>query len=205
MKETLVTEKNPFIIGVISDTHVPDRVRGLHPALLDDLRRLEVDLILHAGDVAVRSVITELQQVAPVRVVTGNRDILLMNEHPVSLTLTVHKTELTLTHGHLNPRTYWGDKFAYITRGYNFKRYQKRLARAFPSSQVIVYGHTHHAENVWVDGQLFFNPGSVSHGDYLDHDPKFGLLKIHKDGRIDALIYPLKGALIDAKEWVATA
>jgi putative phosphoesterase len=205
MKESLVTEKDPFVIGVVSDTHVPDRVHGLHPALLGELRNYEVDLILHAGDVAVRSVITTLEQVAPVRVVTGNRDLLLINEYPVSLTLTIHQTVLTLTHGHLDPATYWGDKFAYITRGYNFSRYQKRLARAFPASRVIVYGHTHHAENVWIGGQLFFNPGSVNHGDYLDLEPKFGLLKIHKDGRIDALIYPLKGALIDAKEWVATA
>jgi putative phosphoesterase len=205
MKEALVAEKDTFIIGVVSDTHVPDRVRGLHPALLDELRGHKVDLILHAGDVAVRSVISALEQVAPVRLVTGNRDILLMSEYPVSLNLTIHQTVLTLTHGHLDARTYWGDKFAYITRGYSFARYQKRLARAFPLSNVIVYGHTHHAENAWVDGRLYFNPGSVSLGDYIDRDPKFGLLKIHKDGRIDALIYPLKGALIDAKEWVATA
>jgi predicted phosphodiesterase len=70
---------------------------------------------------------------------------------------------------------------------------------------VILYGHTHHAETVWEDGQFFFNPGSVSHGDYLDHEPKFGLLKIHKDGRFSAQVIPLTGARIEAKEWVLTA
>lgn len=205
MKELIEIKKDPYIIGVVSDTHIPDRVHGLHPALLDRLRKLGVDLILHAGDIAVRSAIASLEQVAPVMAVTGNRDLLLMNDFPVSLTLTIHQTVLTLTHGHLDVATYWRDKFAYITRGYSFVRYQKRLARAFPTSQVIIYGHTHHAEMVWEDGQLFFNPGSVSHGDYLNREPKFGLLKIHKDGRISAQVIPLTGARIEAKEWVLTA
>lgn len=205
MKESITTIKDPYIIGIVSDTHIPDRVHDLHPALLAHLRKRSVDLILHAGDIAVRSAITSLEQVAPVMAVTGNRDFLLINDYPVSLTLTIHQTVLTLTHGHLDPATYWRDKFAYITRGYSFARYQKRLAGAFPDSQVIIYGHTHHAEMVWEGGQLFFNPGSVSHGDYLDREPKFGLLKIHKDGRISAQVIPLTGARIEAKEWVLTA
>jgi putative phosphoesterase len=202
MIKAIETQSDPCVVGIVSDTHIPDRVRALHPALLDELRSHQVDLILHAGDISVRSVITQLEAVAPVYAVTGNRDILLVNEYPVSQTLKIHGTVLALTHGHLNPPTYWLDKFAYITRGYSFARYQKRLVRAFPKADIIVFGHTHHAENRRVGKKLYFNPGSVSRGDYLDTEPKFGVIRIYKDGRIEADILGLAGAEIKAKEWV---
>jgi putative phosphoesterase len=202
--EIILTESDPFVIGVISDSHVPDRVNGLHPALLDELRNRRVSLILHGGDVSIPSVITSLESVAPVRAVTGNRDILLKGSYPVSQTFKVHQTVISLTHGHLNPVTYWYDKFKYITAGYDFERYRKRLDGVFSDSDVIIFGHTHHAELVRMDGRLYFNPGSVSHGDYLDHEPKFGILRVHKDGRIDAQNLPLKGAQITARAWEKT-
>lgn len=200
--EVIDAKKDPFIVGVVSDTHIPDRVRELHPSLLDELRKRGVELILHAGDISVRPVLTQLEMVAPVRAVTGNRDFLLASELPVSLTIQVHETVISLTHGHLDPGTYWFDKFVYIARGYRFARYQGRLARVFPDSQVIVFGHTHHAENRWIDGRLYFNPGSVSNGDNLDQGTKFGVLKIHRSGKIESEILPLTGARIRSKRWV---
>jgi putative phosphoesterase len=202
IEEVFNLKDRTFMIGVISDTHIPDRVHSLHPALLEQLRGHHVDLILHGGDVSIRSVLTTLESVAPVRAVTGNRDFLLARDHPVSRLLKINGVLLALTHGHLTPSIYWRDKIEYVTRGYMFERYQKRLARAFPMAEVIVFGHTHHAENVRMGGKLYFNPGSVSHGDYLDTAPKYGLLRIDKDGRIDAQILPLTGARIEAKEWV---
>jgi len=174
--EVISTDHDPFVIGVLSDTHIPDRVRHLHPALLNLLREQRVDLILHGGDVSVRSVLAELESVAPVRAVAGNRDLLLLSNTPTTRLLMINCVRLVLTHGHLNPGTYWRDKFLYITRGYNFERYQKRLVRAFPEADVILFGHTHHAENRWIGKTLFFNPGSVSHGDFIDPQPKYGLL-----------------------------
>ena len=53
-------------IGVVSDTHVPDRAVALHPALLSELRRNKVDLILHAGDISTAGVLQELETIAPV-------------------------------------------------------------------------------------------------------------------------------------------
>jgi putative phosphoesterase len=200
--EVIDNKMDPFIIGVVSDTHIPDRVHELHPSLLGELRDRNVELILHAGDISVHPVLTQLEQVAPVRAVAGNRDFLLATGLQKSLTIRVHETVISLTHGHLDSGTYWFDKFVYIARGYRFARYQQRLVRVFPDSQVIVFGHTHHAENRWVDGRLFFNPGSVSNGDYLDPGTKFGILKVYRNGKIDSEILPLTGARIRAKRWV---
>ena len=200
--EKIISEHDPIIVAVVADSHIPDRVDNLHPSLLNELVECEVTLILHAGDISVKWVTTQLEQIAPVKAVTGNRDILLSNELPNVQRLDVFGSTLVLTHGHLNPATYWMDKFQYVTRGYSFERYQKRFKRAFPEARVVVFGHTHHAENCWLNGQLFFNPGSVSHGDYLDRTPSYGLLKFFKDGRIEAEVIPLMGAEIRAKRWV---
>lgn len=199
--EKIQTNKHSFSIGVISDTHIPDRVDHLHPFLIERLNAMEVDMIFHGGDISIPSVLRELEAVAPVRAAAGNRDLLLAGEIPVTWQFDVFGLQIVLTHGHLNPKTYWKDKVQYITRGYNFERYQKRLREAFPKANVIVFGHTHHPENVWIDEQLFFNPGSVSHGDRYGKTRNFGFLKFFDDGRIESILIPLEGAEIRHKKW----
>jgi predicted phosphodiesterase len=134
--------------------------------------------------------------------VTGNRDFLLRKQIPNEQKLTIHGSEVVLVHGHLDPKTYWMDKFQYIASGYDFERYRARLQKLYPEAKVIIFGHTHHPENLWKDGKLFFNPGAVSHGDYMDRQPYYGLLRFFKSGKIDSEILPLTGAHIHAKKWV---
>lgn len=190
------------MVGVVADTHIPDRIGSLHPHLAAVLTQNRVQLILHAGDLSTLAVVHELEQIAPVLAVTGNRDFFLRKVLPVEQRLSIYGSEIVLVHGHINPRIYWTDKLVFVARGYSFARYQQRLASLYPSARVIVFGHTHHAENSWQGEQLFFNPGAVSHGDYLDRTPHYGLLKFYKGGRIDAEINPLTGAQIHAKQWV---
>ena len=59
-------------IGLIADTHIPEACDRLPEAVLEAFR--EVDLVMHAGDVYVNSVIAELACVAPVLVAIGNGD-----------------------------------------------------------------------------------------------------------------------------------
>jgi predicted phosphodiesterase len=63
-----------IVIGVVADTHVPDRVNALHPDLLQELATREVDYIFHAGDCSTSCVLDELRAIAPVFAVAGNRD-----------------------------------------------------------------------------------------------------------------------------------
>lgn len=200
--EIIRAESDPFIVGVISDTHIPDRVAGLHPHLIEELRRHQIELLLHGGDISTMPVLEELQCIAPVLAVTGNRDYALRHEILNEQRLSLYGSEIVLTHGHLNPKIYWMDKFQYIVGGYDFERYRLRLSARYPEARVIVYGHTHHPEIRWNEGILYFNPGSVSLGDYLDRQPNYGLLKFFKSGKIEAAILPLMGAHISAKKWV---
>jgi predicted phosphodiesterase len=65
------------ILGVLADTHIPDRVPGLNPRVLKIFQQARVSEILHAGDVSIPQVLEELRQVAPVSVVQGNRDFFI--------------------------------------------------------------------------------------------------------------------------------
>jgi putative phosphoesterase len=59
-------------IGVLADTHVGEHLPALPPEVLE--RFDGVDLIVHAGDVAVPRVLEELAEGAPVAAVRGNHD-----------------------------------------------------------------------------------------------------------------------------------
>ena len=59
-------------IVVLSDTHAPRFWKRCPPAVAEHL--LTAEVILHAGDVCVASVLEELSAYAPVHAVVGNND-----------------------------------------------------------------------------------------------------------------------------------
>lgn len=192
----------PLRIGVVADTHVPDRVDGLHPNLLKELRTRQVDLILHAGDISAPEVLTELEQVAPVKAAFGNRDWAFKDHLPWVHRLEIGGTAFALMHGHGSWWHYFWDKWIYVAQGYQLKRYQKLVVKAAPEAHVIVFGHTHHAENVWVGGQLLFNPGSASRGFRRSDLPSYGILELSEPGQIRGEIIQLQGYRAEAGRWL---
>jgi len=72
----LVTKKNELkdrhIIGLISDTHIPDTVDSIDEAVMDLFARNEVELILHAGDLTEFYALEELKARGKVVGVDGN-------------------------------------------------------------------------------------------------------------------------------------
>lgn len=61
-----------MLVGLISDTHIPEAGPELWPQAYERLRG--VDLILHAGDIHVLEVIDLLEEIAPIYVARGNGD-----------------------------------------------------------------------------------------------------------------------------------
>lgn len=179
-----------FKIGVISDTHVPDISPKISDEFLATLKAEQFDLILHAGDISVQSVISLLETIAPVKVVRGNRDFLLYKKVPLVQQFEVFGVKFALMHGHINFMVYWLDKFQHIINGYNRERYIHRLPKEAPDAKVIVFGHTHHAENFWQDGILYFNPGSITYGDPATRRRTWGIIEVYEDGRVSGTIIP---------------
>jgi len=188
-------------IGVVADTHIPDRVNGLHPNLLGELCERNVDYIFHTGDLSSRKVLEELQSVAPVFAVRGNRDFLVKPKLPIILVFIINDVRILLTHGHLSPVVYWSDKIANIHHGYEVGRYVHRLQRVDPRAQIYVFGHTHQAENSLIDNKIFFNPGGSSVGSPVKKLLSFGVLRIEPDGNVVREIVPLTGAVVKLKRW----
>ncbi len=200
-KPLTLTSEKMITIGVVADTHIPDRVSDLHPMLISELRRRKVDYVFHCGDLSRRQVLEDLRAVAPVYAVRGNRDIFLRKELPISRTIIVNGVKIFLTHGHLTPRIYWSDKAANFLWGYRLTRYTKRLKKADPTARVYVFGHTHKTENTWVDEHLYFNPGGSSVGAPPDYCLSIGFIYVSPNGEIKTEITYLTGAVVKFKKW----
>lgn len=130
-------------IGVISDTHIPQFKR-----LPDAIWRLfdGVELILHAGDLSVLSVLAELETIAPVEAVQGNI------EYEEVVTILPIKREVVVGHCRIGMVHILGDAHNRV----------KVARQEFPDARVVVFGHSHIPWNEDRDGQLLFNPGSAT-------------------------------------------
>lgn len=153
-------------IGLISDTHVPNRLRALPLAVFEHLTG--VDLILHVGDVDDPVILDDLSEIAPVKAVRGNRHLLLPwpNDQrlPLYLDLEIEGHRIVVTHGHLSAWNNLIEKVLLLMpdRRRHVNDYVvRRLARVFPGADVYVFGHTHQALVERLDGALFINPGAV--------------------------------------------
>jgi uncharacterized protein len=177
-------------LGVISDTHIPDRARTLPAAVLDRFREARVAAILHAGDVSVPRVLEELSQVAPVHAVRGNRDWWALRSLPAALELDYGGVKIGMLHGHGGLSSYLLDKARYLGRTIEESYFSARAAAYFHSVDVIVYGHSHIPVNRFAGDTLIFNPGSACCPHFKTQTPTAGLLHIGGEGEIQGEIIP---------------
>ncbi len=134
-------------LGVISDTH-----GVLRPEVFEVFR--EVDHVLHGGDVGKWDVVVELQALAPVTAVYGNVDDHdIRSRLPQVAEIELDGFRIVVTHG---------DQLGSPTPA--------KLHAAFPTAEIIVYGHTHKPLLELVDKTVtVMNPGGAG-------VPRFGLL-----------------------------
>ena len=113
-------------VVLLSDTHAPRFWKRLPPAVAAHLEG--ADLILHAGDVCVPSVLDELAAYAPVGVVQGNNDGPEVTAWGATETLELDLAGLPVAMIHdAGPR---GGRAA-------------RMHRRFPAAALVVFGHSH--------------------------------------------------------------
>lgn len=137
----------PLRIGVVADTHRPNRRPVDLPAQM--LRDFEsCDLILHLGDFNALPVLERLQEIAPVRGVYGNNDSAeLVQLLPRTHFFEVGRWRFGMLHGHDGGR---------ITA--------KQLALSEMKGKVdcVFYGHSHWPDHARREGLLMVNPGSAT-------------------------------------------
>ncbi|HKJ26307.1 MAG TPA: YfcE family phosphodiesterase [Anaerolineales bacterium] len=148
-------------LGVLADTHIPDRAKKLPQSVLDLFADRNVDAILHAGDLSTYRLIEKLEEIAPVYAIRGNADLLLVGRLPWMRRLTFEGVTIGMAHGHGGWLKYIPNKFDYILNGpRKFSYYEETAKNQLPDTKVVVFGHNHVPSNYWWDGQLIFNPGS---------------------------------------------
>ncbi|MBI5397276.1 MAG: metallophosphoesterase family protein [Verrucomicrobia bacterium] len=127
-------------IGLLSDTHghCDARIAGLFAGVAH---------ILHAGDIGREAVLDELRAIAPVTAVLGNTDHELRGSG----------------YREVERRTLGGRKFfvVHVGRPHDLAADVKRMIFEEDKPDMVLFGHTHHAEKLVVGGVTFFNPGGA--------------------------------------------
>ncbi len=167
-------------LGVVADTHVPDRARSLPARVLDVFRQAHVHAILHAGDVVHPRVLHTLAAIAPVHAVRGNRDVYFLRSLPARWEGRFEGITVGMMHGHGTWRQYFADKWHHFRHGVPFSRFERRALAAFPHADVVVFGHTHYPVCRWVGARLLCNPGSPVRPIFRHLPPSVALLHIEK-------------------------
>jgi len=171
-----------WTVGLIADTHIPDRVRTLRPEVQRIFTRAGVCCILHAGDVVAAGVLKQLARIAPVYAVRGNRDLALLRL-PLKRALPIGPFTVGLIHGHGTLSRYVRDKMGYLLgQPILFRRFVERARAAFPAADVVVFGHIHYPMVRRFGRQWVINPGSPVGNDLSPVPPSVGLLHL-REGR----------------------
>jgi len=142
-------------IGLIADTHIPDVAKALPPEVFQAFGG--VDLILHAGDIYIASVLDELERIAPVLAAKGDDDCGNIEED--GRVEDKHILEL-------EGQTLW----LVHERPWISGRY---------APEVIVFGHEHRVTVQRHGGVLFVNPGSPTFQNYRRGLGTVGILSIN--------------------------
>jgi putative phosphoesterase len=160
--------------GIITDTHIPQRLKSLPPRVAEIFRG--VDGILHAGDINSRRVLDELAEIAPVEAVAGNAD-LFGHGLPLTRVIEVEGRRIGLVHGHGGWSRYLRSKVR-DQFGFDEEHYLKIVHRSFGSVDAIVFGHTHRFYRAERSGIVLFNPGPIAPDFYNTPGPQVGLLYV---------------------------
>ena len=126
-------------LAILSDTHCPDKIETLPKPLIDKLNDVELDYLIHAGDITSDKTLNELEDFSEKSIfVKGNMDEL---ELPRSKMVKIDGIKIFVTHGD-------GSSIQSL----KYKALEKQ-------ADVLVVGHSHRYE-VKKEDIMILNPGS---------------------------------------------
>ncbi len=166
-------------IGLISDTHISQEEEKLPP----QIKRVfaGVDLILHAGDIYLLSVLDEIETIAPVMAVRGNGDIRLPPDPRLkdNLVIDLQGFRLGLTHGIDFPEPPWRSLEAAMQYEFGGR------------VDILVFGDSHVCLTEIYKGVLHINSGSPTFPRQIKELGTVALLEVNSGGEAKAWIVSL--------------
>jgi putative phosphoesterase len=149
-------------IILISDSH------GNTNNIIKAIRKnKDIDMVIHLGDMLGDILkVTELFKEIKFEFVPGNND--WTRQYPQEKLLMLEGKKVFITHGHQ-----YGVKYDY---------HRIIMKGKAEEADAVFFGHTHIAEEIFSDGMLVLNPGSISlPGDF--RNPTYCIVEI-RDGKI---------------------
>ena len=176
-------------IGLIADTHVPDRAENLHSSVYEIFH--DVDLILHGGDITSKEVLEQLNKIAPTVAVCGNNRGDARIEPPLPKKCMVKISgdiRIAMWHGMETFTERVTDAVLGRAGFFNFisGRMIKRSLEALPDSDIIFFGHLHWPKIYYTGTRLLINPGRA----FSRRDSSCGILVI-RNRIAEVKIFPL--------------
>ena len=168
------TDKKELLIGVLSDTHIPERTTMFPEIVLEDFKKRNVDFVFHLGDFTELKVYKRLTDEFgkdKILAIRGNMDFdqELNDLLPDKIELEILGHKVLMLHGMGGPNMI-------------IKRLIKKLNLLNSNHDVVIFGHTHRPENEIVNGILFFSPGTTTPIDEkFTVVSSYGYLKISED------------------------
>jgi len=150
-------------IGVIADTHIPDRAKDIPPQILEAFKG--VDMVIHSGDFVEISVMDKLKTVCKdVRAVWGNMDPYEVRKGlPEKEILKIGNYKIGIMHGYGPPN-----------------KLIDLLSEIFKDEgvNIIIFGHSHSPVNEKRGDILYFNPGSATDKIFALYN-SYGIIEIN--------------------------
>lgn len=147
-------------LGLISDTHMPDRWKALPERVFELFA--DVDLILHAGDVGELWVLDQLSACAPVVAVHGNDETEEAESAlPYLQTISIAGHRIVMTHAHYPIRA---EELASRTNDWESKFERRANFAKEHRASICIFGHTHIPMDLEYQGIRLINPGAIASG-----------------------------------------
>lgn len=150
-------------IGVIADTHIPDRAKDIPQKVLEAFKQM--DMVIHAGDLVDIKVIDELKKVCKnVKAVCGNMDPDDIRKIlPEKTIIKAGAFKIGVMHGYGSP-----------------SNLIEILGGAFKQDKVdiIIFGHSHVPLSKKVGKIIFFNPGSATDRMFSPYN-SYGIIQLN--------------------------
>jgi len=157
-----------MLIGLLSDTHIPEAALALPSQIAPAFRG--VDLILHAGDIYAPSVLADLERIAPVLAAEGDDD------YGDTLTDERVKKKHVLN---LEGQTLWLiHERPYFHKLASQQRREHPARGGYDIPDIVVFGHEHHPALQHSGDMLYVNPGSPTFLHYRRGPGTVGILSI---------------------------
>ena len=171
-------------IGLLSDTHIPQAAEALPLEITEAFQG--VDLILHAGDIYLASVLDDLERIAPVLAARGDDDwgsTLTDRRVQEKHTLELNGQIIWLTHK--RPESlrslWWVDSLR--------QRQTSVTHNGLSIPDIVVYGNEHRTVVQRRDNILFVNPGSPT---FLGYRRGLGTVAILEIDSLEAEVHILQ-------------